>query len=258
LRMVTPVMAKVRPGDASGLRGVLRVASRLVGRGATRVGDGGMRLAEVVVIAVSTGGPAALEVMLPMLPVDFAVPLLIVQHMPKIYTEPLAERLGRLCRMPVRAARGGEPLRAGIVWLAPGDEHMEISAGRGARPNTIRLHRGPALNSCRPSADYLFRSAARVYGNGTLAVVMTGMGADGVEGSRAVREAGGTVLAQDKASSAVWGMPGRVVQGGIANAVVPLQGLAEALMRRVGRLSGAGAGALQRGEGMPGVRGGLL
>ena len=115
MRMVTPVMAKVRPGDASGLRGVLRVASRLVGRGATRVGDGGMRLAEVVVIAVSTGGPAALEVMLPMLPVDFAVPLLIVQHMPKIYTEPLAERLGRLCRMPVRAARGGEPLRAGIV-----------------------------------------------------------------------------------------------------------------------------------------------
>ena len=249
---------EVRPRDASGLRGVLRVASRIAEREAVRVSGGGdVRRAEVVVVAVSTGGPAALEVMLPMLPVDFAVPLMIVQHMPKIYTEAMAERLGRLCLMPVKQARGGEPLRAGIVWLAPGDEHMEISAGRGARPNTIRLHQGPALNSCRPSADYLFRSAARVYGEGALALVMTGMGSDGFEGSLAVREAGGTVLAQDQASSAVWGMPGRVVQSGVARAAIPLAGLADALMQRVRREPGI-ARAVQDGEDSQGVLRGLL
>jgi len=193
---------------------------------------GGAR-ADVVAIAISTGGPSALETMLPMLPADFAAPVLIVQHMPRLFTGALAERLKRLCRLPVMEARGGETIRPGAIWLAPGDQHMEIAAGCGSRLPTIRLHGGPALNSCTPSADYLLRSAARVYGAGALGLVMTGMGADGVEGARAVREAGGTVLAQDEATSAVWGMPGRTVRGGIAHATVPLQGLAGALMQRV-------------------------
>ncbi len=191
---------------------------------------------EVVVIAVSTGGPAALEVMLPMLPADFAAPVLIVQHMPRLFTGALAERLSRRCRLAVREARGGEAIAAGTIWLAPGDQHMEIVPGAMGRPNAIRLHRGPPLNSCIPSADYLFRSAAAVYGETALGVVMTGMGADGVEGARALKNAGGTMLAQDEVTSAVWGMPGRTVRAGIAHATVPLEGLAAALIERVGRL----------------------
>ncbi len=189
-----------------------------------------MRHAEVVVIAVSTGGPSALEVLLPALPSDFPVPVLIVQHMPKLFTSALAERLSKLCRLRVREASAGEPVRRGTIWLAPGDAHMEI--GNGAGPS-IRLHRGAPLNSCMPSANYLFSSAARVYGPSTLAVVMTGMGADGLDGARAIHAAGGTVLAQDEATSAVWGMPARVVNAGLAHETVPLGSLARVLCERV-------------------------
>ena len=123
---------------------------------------------EVVVIAVSTGGPAALEVMLPMLPADFAAPVLIVQHMPRLFTGALAERLTRRCKLPVREARGGEAIAAGTVWLAPGDQHMEIVAAAMGRANTIRLHQGPPMNSCMPSADYLFHFRRhRIWRNGT-------------------------------------------------------------------------------------------
>lgn len=189
--------------------------------------------AEVVVIAVSTGGPSALEVLLPALPSDFPVPILIVQHMPKQFTGALAERLAQLCRLRVREAHAGEPVRRGTIWLAPGDAHMEI--GNGAGPS-IRLHRGVPLNSCMPSANYLFSSAARVYGPSALAVVMTGMGVDGLDGARAIHAAGGTVLAQDEASSAVWGMPARVIDAGLAHETVPLTSLARAVCERVKRL----------------------
>jgi two-component system, chemotaxis family, protein-glutamate methylesterase/glutaminase len=154
--------------------------------------------------------------------------VLIVQHMPKLFTGALAERLNRLCRMPVREAAAGDSFGAGGIWLAPGDSHMEIGAN-----STIRLHQGPMLNSCKPSVDYLFRSAAEVYGGSTLALIMTGMGADGVDGADAIHAAGGTVLAQDQASSAVWGMPGRVARAGLADAVLPLGSLANELVQRV-------------------------
>jgi two-component system chemotaxis response regulator CheB len=189
-----------------------------------------LKHAEVVVIAVSTGGPSALEVLLPALPSDFPVPILIVQHMPKLFTGALAERLDKLCRLRVREAQSGEPVRRGTIWLAPGDAHMEIDNGAGP---SIRLHRGIALNQCMPSADYLFNSAARVYGPSTLAVVMTGMGSDGLDGARAIEAAGGTVLAQDEATSAVWGMPARVVDAGLAHQAVPLGSLARIVCERV-------------------------
>lgn len=196
------------------------------------------RLVELVVIGVSTGGPSALEAMLPLLPKDFAVPIMIVQHMPRLFTGALAERLDRICRMPVQQARDGATVGPGEVWLAPGDAHMEVVHGVGPRRAgafnpVVKLHQGPPLNSCRPAVDYLFRSAATMYGAGTLALVMTGMGSDGFEGAKAVRAAGGTVLAQDEATSAVWGMPGRVAKEGVATAVVALPGLASALMLRV-------------------------
>jgi two-component system chemotaxis response regulator CheB len=216
------------------------------------------RPVEVVVIGVSTGGPSALELMLPMLPRDFAVPVLIVQHMPVLFTSALAERLDKICAMKVRQATDGAALRKGEVWLAPGDAHMEVVPGirRMGEPNPIvKLHQGPPLNSCKPSVDYLFRAAAAMYGTGTLALVMTGMGSDGLEGARRVRDSGGIVLAQDEATSAVWGMPGRVAREGVASAVIGLPALAGALIQRVqeGRASPRVATSEQQNEVAHGV-----
>jgi two-component system, chemotaxis family, protein-glutamate methylesterase/glutaminase len=199
---------------------------------------------EMIVIGLSTGGPSALEHLLPKLPKDFAVPILVVQHMPKLFTGALAERLDKCCSLRVEEAYDDAVIRPGVVWLAPGDAHMEVAPRRtmlgdpeGLRASRIRLHRRELLNHCRPSVDYLFHSAARVYGAGTLALMMTGMGADGLEGARAIHEHGGMVLAQDEATSAVWGMPGRVSEAGIANATLPLWALAGELEQRasVGR-----------------------
>ena len=198
---------------------------------------------DIVVIGLSTGGPSALEQLLPKLPKDFPVPVLIVQHMPKLFTGALAERLDKCCALRVEQAYHNATIRPGTVWLAPGDAHMEVAPRRAMAGETnsgvdvcssrVRLHQQEPLNHCRPSVDYLFFSAARMYGAGTLALVMTGMGADGLNGARAVHEGGGVVLAQDEASSAVWGMPGRVSEAGIANATLPLWGIAGALKQRV-------------------------
>lgn len=189
---------------------------------------------EVVVIGVSTGGPAALEQLLPLLSEDFPVPVLIVQHMPKLFTGVLAERLGRICPLRVEEAYHGAQIRSGTIWLAPGDAHMEVMAQalsnwdavRPARGAAIKLHWQEPLHHCRPAVDYLFHSAARLYGAGSLALVLTGMGSDGLDGARAIHAQGGIVLAQDEATSAVWGMPGRVAESGIAAATLPLQALA--------------------------------
>ena len=197
---------------------------------------------ELVVIGVSTGGPSALEAMLPQLPRTLGVPIMIVQHMPKLFTGALAERLNRLCSMPVTQARDGMTVVRNTVLLAPGDAHMEVARGAG-ESLAVRLHQGPALHSCKPSVDYLFHSAARVCGGATLAMVLTGMGSDGLEGARAVRAAGGAVLAQDKESSAVWGMPGRIVGEGLASATLPLTAMADAVTRRVRGDAGQPAGS---------------
>lgn len=202
----------------------------------------GSALIEIVVIGLSTGGPSALEQLLPKLPKDFPVPVLIVQHMPKLFTGALAERLDKCCALRVEQAYDNATIRPGTVWLAPGDAHMEVAPRRAmaadgdrgeGSSSRVRLHQQEPLNHCRPSVDYLFFSAARMYGAGTLALVMTGMGADGLNGARAVHEGGGVVLAQDEATSAVWGMPGRVSEAGIASGTLPLWGIASALKQRV-------------------------
>lgn len=186
---------------------------------------------EIVVIGVSTGGPSALEVVLPKLAKDFPVPILIVQHMPKLFTGELAERLDRCCALHVREAIDGAEVKPGTIWLAPGDAHMEIATE--SQRLIIRLHQQRALNNCKPSVDYLFTSAASLYGAGTLALIMTGMGADGLVGARRVHEAGGIVLTQDAATSAVWGMPGRVFEAGLSREPRPLSALANELTLRV-------------------------
>jgi two-component system chemotaxis response regulator CheB len=193
---------------------------------------------QVVAIGVSTGGPAALDVLLPQLPAGFPLPVLIVQHMPEMFTRLLAERLGRRCALRVYEAAEGAPATAGSVYIARGNWHMEaMAAARPGAPATLHLTQNPPENHCRPAVDTLFRSTARVYGAGVLAVVLTGMGSDGLAGARVIREQGGSVLAQDQATSTVWGMPGAVTQAGLAYKVLPLAAIVPEILRVAGRAS---------------------
>ncbi len=189
-----------------------------------------------VVIAVSTGGPTALAEVLPGFARDARVPVLIVQHMPPFFTAQLAERLGRLTGAHVREAEDGSPLRPGEILLAPGGRHLALAGD--AESARARLTDDPPENSCRPAADVLFRTAAKVWGAGTLGVVLTGMGRDGLAGSRAIVEAGGEVIAQDEFTSVVWGMPGEVVRAGLADAVLPLGQIGVDVAMRLKRRGG--------------------
>lgn len=182
----------------------------------------------VVVIGVSTGGPIALERLLPKLPAGFPVPILIVQHMPRLFTGLLAERLNALCALRVREAAAGVTPEPGAVEMAPGDWHLELT-----RDFRLHLNQNEAENYCRPSADVLFRSAASATAGRLLGVVLTGMGSDGLAGCRAIRASGGTVYVQDSATSVIWGMPGAVANAGLANRIVPIDALAQELVRAV-------------------------
>lgn len=189
------------------------------------------RLIEIVAIGTSTGGPNALAEVLPLIPKDFPVPVVVVQHMPPIFTRLLAERLSGRSAILVEEGSAGVILSAGHAWIAPGNFHMTVkSAGLGSR---LDLNQDPPENSCRPAVDVLFRSVADVYGASVLGVVMTGMGSDGVIGAQRIRERGGEVIIQDEASSVVWGMPGLVHASGQADAVYPLEQLGQEITRRV-------------------------
>ena len=187
---------------------------------------------EALVIGISTGGPNALADMLPRLPRELPVPVLIVQHMPPMFTRMLAERLDSKCPLHVVEATAGMVVQPGTVYIAPGDYHMTVER-RGTQVVTA-LSQGPMENSCRPAVDVLFRSAAAVYGERLLGAVLTGMGQDGLRGSEEIRRHHGHVLAQDQASSVVWGMPGFVANAGLADAVVPLSEMASEIVRRCG------------------------
>jgi two-component system chemotaxis response regulator CheB len=173
-----------------------------------------------------------LDTVLPALPGSFPLPVLVVQHMPELFTALLAERLNARCSLHVREAAEGDPIRPGTIFIARGNWHMEVlaAAATSAAP-TLRLTQAPPENHCRPAADALFRSAANAYGGGVLAVVLTGMGSDGLAGCRALRAVGSTVLAQDQATSAVWGMPGAVTTAGLAHRVLPLDAIAPEIIR---------------------------
>ncbi len=196
----------------------------------------------MILIGVSTGGPAALDLILPEFPADFPLPILIVQHMPELFTKLLAERLNSRCPLHVREAIAGEPIRSGHVYIAPGGRHLEIAVTAAAAsaadipPAVIRLTSEEPVNHCRPAVDVLFRSAVAVYGPRILALVLTGMGYDGLNGSRLIRQQGGVVFAQDQPTSAVWGMPGAVAQAGLANRVLPLNSIPTEILRLTGRI----------------------
>jgi two-component system chemotaxis response regulator CheB len=186
---------------------------------------------DVVAIGVSTGGPNALADVFRRLPASFPVPLVLVQHMPPMFTRLLAERLSAEFPIRVHEGRSGDVLQPGHAWIAPGDYHMIVV--RDGHQSRILLHQDPPENSCRPAADVLLRSVAKAFGPTSLAVILTGMGQDGLRGCEAVREAGGRVLAQDEASSVVWGMPGAVVRAGLADQVLPLSRVGDEILCRV-------------------------
>jgi two-component system chemotaxis response regulator CheB len=177
-------------------------------------------LAEVVVIATSTGGPPALAAVIPQLPATLRSSLLVVQHMPAGFTKPLAERLAARSALPVREAEDGESVAAGQVLIAPAGIHMKVHK-RGERGRVV-LDEEPRDTLHRPSADVLMTAVARVYGPRALGIVLTGMGADGVEGLRAIRAAGGRTLAESEASCVVYGMPRAAVEAGVVDRTLPL------------------------------------
>jgi two-component system, chemotaxis family, protein-glutamate methylesterase/glutaminase len=186
---------------------------------------------DVVAIGVSTGGPNALAEILPAFPADFPVPILIVQHMPPMFTKLLAERLASKCQISVREAIPGAVLEAGQAWIAPGDYHMIVE--RNGDVVQIAVNQAPPENSCRPAVDILFRSIASVYGANSLAVILTGMGQDGLRGCQHISEVGGHIFVQDRTSSIVWGMPGFVANAGLAEQIISIDQMAGAISRRV-------------------------
>lgn len=184
----------------------------------------------IVAIGVSTGGPNALAAMMPSIPGSLPVPIVITQHMPPMFTRMLADRLNTQCALTVVEGEEGMEVKPGTAYVAPGDHHM-VFERRGGKV-IVRLNQEPPENSCRPAVDVMFRSVVSLYGSGTLGVILTGMGQDGLRGCERVREARGQVLAQDEATSVVWGMPGFVARAGLADAVVPIGQVASEIARR--------------------------
>src|SRR3954467_15645578 len=197
---------------------------------ARRTGPG--KKPAVLVIGSSTGGPEALARVLPQLPASLPVPVLLVPHMPPVFTRQFAQRLDRLSPLRVVEASDGVPLAPGTVHLAPGDHHLVVRVN-GRSGMTTGLTQGPPENFCRPAVDPLFRSAVTAFDGAVLAVVLTGMGSDGRNGAAEIRAAGGTVVVQDQATSVVWGMPGAISQAGLADEVLPLDRIAEAITRHL-------------------------
>ena len=189
-----------------------------------------------LVVGVSTGGPLALKQMCGVLATPLPVPVFIVQHMPSAFTPLLAARLSGTGAMVVKEAQHGEVPQAGTAYLAPGGQHLAL-AQRGQRVCMVLSHE-PPVNSCRPSVDVLFESAAQVYGPGVLALVLTGMGYDGVRGCQGVKARSGQVLVQDEKTSVVWGMAGAVAQLGLADMVLPLDKIPEELLFRTRQAPG--------------------
>ena len=176
---------------------------------------------DIIAIAASTGGPAALSELLTGIADRLTVPVVVVQHMPSNFTGALAERLAIKTRLDVREATDLAPLDSARIWIAPGNHHLVLE--RTASGIRTRLNQNPPENECRPAADVLFRSVAQLFGPRALAIVLTGMGQDGLAGCRSVRARGGRILVQDEVTSAVWGMPGQVAKAGLADAILPVE-----------------------------------
>jgi two-component system chemotaxis response regulator CheB len=188
---------------------------------------------KILAIGVSTGGPTALMEILPMFPASFPLPIVIVQHMPPLFTKLLADRLHARCSLEVVEATSGMTLQPGRAVIAPGDFHMRLR--RVANEVSIALDQAPRENSCRPAVDVLFRSVAELYSGGVIAVILTGMGQDGLRGVEQLKQKGAYIIAQDQSTSVVWGMPGAIVDAGLADSVAPLRSVVPEILRQVSR-----------------------
>lgn len=191
-----------------------------------------IRMIRVVGIGISTGGPSALARLLAKLNRNFSRPILVVQHMPPLFTQALAESLDRQSKLEVVEAKSGQTVRAGRVYVAPGGAQMCVDAGDNGE--IIRITDDPPEVFCKPSADYLFRSMARIYEGRVMALVMTGMGNDGNRGAQLIKRRGGHVIAQDEASCVVFGMPREVIRQGIASEILSLEEIPNVLNRYFG------------------------
>lgn len=187
---------------------------------------------DVVAIGASTGGPDALSTVLSALPGDLPVPVVVVQHMPPVFTRQFADRLDGKVALQVAEATAGMPVRPGLAVIAPGDFHLRFR-GAAAGQVVAALDQGTPENYCRPAVDVMMRSVVDTWGGNVLAVVLTGMGSDGARGCAEVVAAGGSLLVQDEATSVVWGMPGAVVAAGLAPSVLPLHQIGPAIVERV-------------------------
>ncbi len=186
---------------------------------------------EIVVIGISTGGPNALNQMLPRLPADINVPVLIVQHMPPVFTKSLAASLDKKCKLQVKEAEDREPLCPNVVYIAPGGKQMKLIAATDGYNRLIKITDDPPENSCKPSVDYLFRSVGDYYVGRTTAVIMTGMGSDGTKGLEILKSKGTHIIAQDESSCVVYGMPKAPVERGYADVVAPLNKIADEILK---------------------------
>jgi two-component system chemotaxis response regulator CheB len=182
--------------------------------------------AEIVAIGISTGGPKALAQMMPSLPSNLGAPILIVQHMPPMFTTSLAKSLNAKCSIEVREAKDGEPVLSNVAFIAPGGKQMKIVAGADGKTRVIKITDDPPENNCKPSADYLFRSIANHYVGRATGVIMTGMGSDGFLGLELMKRTGSTIIAQNDETSVVYGMPKKPIDAGIVDIIAPLDMIA--------------------------------
>lgn len=201
------------------------------GAGAIRLRKASLIRPRALAIGSSTGGPKALFILFEYLKNSITLPIFITQHMPPMFTAILADNLRRVSGVPCAEARDGEEVKDGHIYVAPGDHHMIVVSGDKAR--SIHLNQDPPVHYCRPAVDPMFESLASVFDGLILGVVLTGMGSDGSNGARRLVQAGGTIIAQDEASSVVWGMPGAVAQDGVCSAVLPLDKIGPAIARLV-------------------------
>ncbi|MBT8762501.1 chemotaxis response regulator protein-glutamate methylesterase [Desulfohalobiaceae bacterium Ax17] len=189
---------------------------------------------DIVAIGISTGGPNALTTMLPMLPGDLGVPVVVVQHMPPMFTKSLADNLDQKCALKVKEGEDGEPLVPNTVYIAPGGKQMKVAAGV-AGTKVLRITDDPPENNCKPAADYLFRSVARQFKSKATGVIMTGMGNDGTLGLKVMKSFGAVTIAQDEETSVVYGMPKMAIEAGVIDIIAPLDKIAQEIVNTVRR-----------------------
>jgi len=231
-----PIAARKPSTGATGLRSQSASGPLSTGvKGIAPFAGAGRRQgkSEIVTIGISTGGPNALARMMPMLPGDLGVPIVIVQHMPPVFTKSLANSLNAKCSLTVKEAQDGEPLQANVAYIAPGGKQMKLVASADGTNRLIKITNDPPENSCKPSADYLFRSVADYYVGRTTAVIMTGMGSDGTKGLHILKQKGALIIGQNEESCVVYGMPKAPAELGLTDVVAPLDKIATEIVKSV-------------------------